>query len=225
MSERLSTGVPGLDDLIEGGLLKESTTLVSGGAGTGKTIMSCQFLWQGLQNGEKGLFITMEEDVDDIIDDAREFGWDFDEYRKEGMFDIVFLNPFRGSGLEDKIREAIDEVDADRVVIDSTSVFGMYTNSKGEVRKQLYELIKELKRAGVTSLLTSEIPDEEEGMSRFGVEEFVADGVILLTGYSLGEATFRSLQVVKMRRTEIDEDICNLHVTGEGISVEKEETF
>lgn len=216
-----------MDDLIEGGLPEGSVTLVSGGAGTGKTIFCCQYLWHGLENGENGLFVTMEEDADDILDDAAEFGWDFEDHTKEGSFNIQFLNPFQVSGgFDDRIREFMEEVDADRVVVDSTSVIGMYSKNKGEIRRQLYELIKELKRAGVTAILTSEIPQIEEGrMSRFGVEEFVTDGAILLSGFSLGEATFRSLQVVKMRRTDIEEDICNLNIGDEGISVEREETL
>ncbi len=227
MVERVTTGIDGLDDLIEGGLPKGSVTLVSGGAGTGKTIFCCQYLWNGLENGENGLFVTMEEDAEDILNDAREFGWDFEDQDHDGTFDIQFLNPFQVSGgFDDRIREYMNDIDADRVVIDSTSVIGMYSKNKGEIRRQLYELIKELKRAGVTAVLTSEIPQIEEGrMSRFGVEEFVTDGAILLSGFSLGEATFRSLQVVKMRRTAIEEDICALNISDDGISVEREETL
>ncbi len=163
MTSRKATGIDGLDELIEGGLPENSVTLVSGGAGTGKTLFCCQYLWEGIQNGENGLFITMEEDVDDILEDAKEFGWEFSDYQDDGRFDITFMNPFSiDSGFDDHIRKEIEDVDADRVVIDSTSVMGMYTDDEGDIRRQLYELIKELKRSGVTTILTAEIPKKDE---------------------------------------------------------------
>lgn len=224
MVERIKTGINGLDELIQGGVPKGSNTLLSGGAGTGKTLFCCQFLWEGLQNGENCLYITMEEDPDDIKDDAREFGWTFDDY--EETFKIEFMNPFQVSGgFDDHIRELIDEVDADRVVIDSTSVMGMYAESGGEIRKQLYELIKTLKRAGVTTIMTAEIPKKDDGASsRYGVEEFVADGVIVLKGLGVGGEMGRRLVIEKMRRTDFEEDIYPMDINiDKGIVVHEPE--
>ncbi|MFB6294389.1 MAG: RAD55 family ATPase [Candidatus Nanohaloarchaea archaeon] len=226
MVERISTGIPGLDDLIEGGFPENSVTLVSGGAGTGKTIFSSQYLWHGLENGENCLFVTLEEEPDEIKADAAEFGWTFDKY-EDDAFNIIYINPFKDAGgFADRIREEIEEIGADRVVIDSTSTMGMYSDDPGKIRERLYGVVRKLRRADVTSIITSEVTDNVGSqLSRFGVEEFVADGVINLTGFSLGESSFRSLQVVKMRKTDIAEDICSLDISADGISVEQEETL
>lgn len=226
MVERIDTGIPGLDDLIEGGLPEGSVTLVSGGAGTGKTIFCSQYMWHGLQNDENCLFITLEEEPGEVKEDAHEFGWDFEEYEGDS-FKIIYLNPFKDAGgFVDRIRQEIDEIDADRVVLDSTSVLGMYDDKPGKIRERLYDLVRKLRRDEVTTVLTSEITENTGShLSRYGVEEFVADGVVKLTGFSLGESTFRSLQVVKMRKTDIDEDICSVDISEEGFSVEPEETL
>ena len=222
MVERVETGIHGLDDIIEGGFPKTSVTLVSGGPGTGKTILCSQFLWHGLQIGENSLFITMEEQVDDILEDADEFGWDFQRYIDEGSFKIEYINPFRvDTGFEDNIRRKIEDIDADRIVIDSTSVIGMYADSKGKIRRRLYELINMLKKNDVTCIMTAESPKDKEGITRYGIEEFVTDGLIVLEGFGIGGEMGRKLIVHKMRKTDFKEDIYPLEFTSEGLKVEE----
>ncbi len=226
MVERVKTGIHGLDELIQGGLPETSVTLVSGGPGTGKTLFCSQFLWTGLMNGENCLFITMEEEVEDIIDDAAEFGWDFRKYIDEGRFKIDYMNPFRvDTGFEDRIRNKIEDVNADRIVIDSTSVMGMYADSKGKVRRQLYDLIKMVKKHSVTCIMTAEIPKGNDmGMSRYGVEEFVSDGVIMLKGLGIGGEMGRKLIIQKMRKTKFEGDIYPLTFKEDGLHVEEADT-
>src|SRR5512135_3680020 len=93
--ERVPTGIPGLDKLIEGGLVKGSTTLVSGAAGTGKTIFCSQFLMEGLKRGESCMFITLEEKPEDIIADVKRFGWDFKKYISDKKLFLDFQDPFQ----------------------------------------------------------------------------------------------------------------------------------
>ncbi len=225
MADRVSTGIPGLDELIEGGFIDSSVNLVSGGAGTGKTLFSCQYLWNGLENGENCLFISLEEEPDEIILDAREFGWDFEQYDDTDQFKIVYLNPFKDSGgFSDRIRSEVDHIDADRVVIDSTSVMGMYDENPGRIRERLYTIVRMLRRKDVTSIVTSEIPrGEGEKVSRYGVEEFVSDSVIVLRGLGMGGEMGRRLIVEKMRRTDFDEDIYPLEFTEDGLEVHEPE--
>ncbi len=224
MVERISTGIPGLDELIEGGFPEGSVTLLAGGAGAGKTLFSSQFLWHGLENGEKGLYITLEEEPDDIKGDAAEFGWEFEEHEGDS-FRITYLNPFKDSGgFADRIRKEIDEIGADRVVIDSVSVMGMYDETPGKIRERLYDLIRKLKREEVTVIMTTEIPrGQSDAISRFGVEEFVADGVIVLRGMGVAGEMGRRLRVEKMRRTDIAGDIFPLRFTDNGLKVEEPE--
>lgn len=209
MVERISTGIPGLDDLIEGGFPTGSVTLVSGGAGTGKTIFCSQFLWHGLENGDSCLFVTLEEEPEEVKADAEEFGWLFDDYEETGDFKIIYLNPFQdGGGFADRIVEEMNDIGANRVVVDSTSVMGMYNDNPGKIRQRLYDLVRKLRRESVTAVMTSEIPNEEEDrVSRYGVEEFVADALIVLQYVSIGQESFGNLEVRKMRRTEITKGI------------------
>lgn len=225
MTERVSTGIPGLNELIEGGFVKGSVTLLSGSAGTGKTLFCSQYLWHGLQNEENCLFVTLEEDPEEIKLDAKEFGWDFEAYEDEGRFRIMYLNPFKDSGgFVDRIRGAIEDIDADRVVVDSTSVMGMYDENPGRIRERLYDLVRKLRRQNVTAIITGEIPRGEEGkVSRFGVEEFVSDGLIVLRGLGMAGEMGRRLVIEKMRRTDFEEDIFPLEFTDDGLRVEEPE--
>ncbi len=219
--ERVPTGIPGLDELIQGGFVKGSSNLVTGPAGAGKTIFSSQYIWEGLKRGEKCWFITFEELPEDIIDDVSVFGWDFKGEMEKGNLILEYSDPFSLTDIISPMVEKIQNNNITRVVIDSTSLFGLYFQNPAEVRKQLYKLVMALKRSGATSLLTAEIPEESHKLSRFGVEEFVVDGVIVLHYIGLGEGTYRSLQVRKMRRTKHSHEIHPIKITENGIEVVK----
>jgi len=223
--ERVETGIAGLDKLVEGGLIRGSATLVTGGAGTGKTIFCSQFIMRGLQKGETCLYLTLEEPPEDIKDDVKTFGWDFEESIKKKSLFIEYKDPFQMTDIVAPLMERIKEHKIQRVVIDSTSLFGLYFKDAFEIRKQLYKLVMALKSTGATSILTAEITDEAGGkLSRFGVEEFVADGVIKLYGMKIGEGSFRSLQVIKMRRTRHAEDVFPFEFGKSGIAVKSRES-
>lgn len=219
--ERVPTGIPGLDKIMQGGLVKGSTTLISGSAGTGKTILCAQFLWHGLKLGENCMFITFEESAEDIIKDAKVFGWDFESYEKKGKLIIEYRPPLKTEDLfffENEIRK----YKITRVALDSTSVMSMTCESNFEIRRSLFKLINVLKNTGATSLLTAEIvTGDKDRISRFGVEEFVADGAIALYSTGVGEGSYRSLQIIKMRRTKHSQDIHPLEVTNKGLVMHK----
>ncbi|MCD6591311.1 MAG: AAA family ATPase [Candidatus Aenigmarchaeota archaeon] len=226
--QRVSSGIPGLDELIEGGFVKGSTILVTGGTGTGKTTFCCQFLWHGLKNGEPGVYITLEEDPDDIKEDMKRYGMNFDEYEKKGIFKMVYQNPFEVSEITSNVVDIINSINAVRVVLDPISLIGMYIKDPVVLRKKLFELIRVLKRTGATILITSEILESDMGenvgsLSRFGVAEFVADGVIVLHFFGIGEISSHSLLVRKMRRTKHSVDIYPFEMKRNGIVVKKNE--
>lgn len=225
MSDRIPTGVPGLDELIEGGFVNSSVVLVSGGAGTGKTLLCSQYLWEGLQNGENALFVTLEEEPEEIKKDAKEFGWDFDKYEEKNQFRIIYLNPFKDSGgFTDRIRSEIDHIDADRVVIDSTSVMGMYDDNSGRIRERLYTLVRMLRRKGVTSIVTSEIPrNEGDRVSRYGVEEFVSDAVIILHYMGIGAGIYRNIEIPKIRKTNQKKGTYPMMIDENGVQIFEDE--
>lgn len=225
---RVSTGVDGLDELIEGGFPESSITLISGGAGCGKTIFCNQYLWDGLEKGEKVRYISLEEPIDDIMKDAQVFGWDFKKYKDDDQYKIAYIKPSSGSrGFIDKVNELASDEGVNRLVIDSISVMlGAYGGTQAKKRDNLYDLVRNIKRAGPTTIMTSEIPEnDEDALSRFNVSEFVADGVVVLYYTGVGEGTFRNLEVRKMRRTNHVPGTHPFKITDDGINVTKETGF
>lgn len=224
-TERVSTGIPGLDKLMQGGYIQNDIYLVTGGTGTGKTLFCCQFLWDGLQKGEKCIFFSLEELPDDVLHDAENFGWDFQKYIDKKTFLIEYQDPFEMVDITTLVKEKIEKFGATRVVIDSTSIFGMVFKDENELRKRLYELIKTLKKTDTVVLMTAEVLEDAKGLSRFGVEEFVVDGVIILNYLGIGEVSSRSLQIRKMRRTNHGTDVYLLEIGKNGIAVKPPESY
>lgn len=221
---RIKTGIRNYDDIIEGGFIPNSVNLVSGGAGTGKTIFGLQFLWNGLKRFlEPGLYVSFEESTDDLKSDAARFGWDFSKYSDK--FKFTYHAPYEIERFNEKLERDIKDLKAKRVVIDSTSTFGMALQDEYEVRRKLYELIRSLKKMGCVSLLTSEIvggSDLSEGgskLSRFGVEEFVCDSVTVLYYAGLGGSSDRTLRVIKSRETNQKKGLFPMEITDKGIIV------
>jgi KaiC/GvpD/RAD55 family RecA-like ATPase len=219
--DRIPSGIPGLDNLIGGGLVKKSMTLLTGVTGAGKTIFCSQFLWEGLQKGEPCIYLSLGEDPDQIKADALQFGWDFDKYEKKGIFRIIFYEPVEMTDFSSTLLEEIKQINAKRIVIDPVSIFGLYVKDAAAVRKKLYRIISSIKSTNCTSIMTSEVLEDSKALSRFGVEEFVSDAVIVLNYFGLGEMSARSLIVRKMRRTDHGKDVYPFDITKKGIIVKK----
>jgi len=214
--DRVPTYIPGLDKILKGGFPKGSVILVSGNCGSGKTILSGQYIWNGAIRGEKGLYISTEERVEDLIRDFSEFGWDFSKNRK---IKVTFMTPLDIEKEIATIEALIEKEKIQRLVIDSISLLGLYYKDEYEIRKKIYQLINSLKRKGVTAILTSEIVEGSNALSRYGVEEFVVDGVIILKYSGLGGEYDRSLEVRKMRRTAHSRDEFPFKIGNKGIVV------
>jgi KaiC/GvpD/RAD55 family RecA-like ATPase len=221
--ERISTGIKGLDNLMEGGFIKGSCVLLAGSTGTGKTIFCAQYLHEGLKRGEKCLYITLEESPDDIIGDVERFGWDFRKYAQNGQLTIIYKNPFELVSLPREFLSAITQKGYMRVAIDSTSVVGLYFKNPFEARKQLFVTLNALKRTGATTVITAEAPEDGHMLTRFGVEEYITDGVLTLHYLGLGGSEYHSLQIRKMRRTDHGKDVYPMRITGDGITIKKTE--
>jgi len=231
--ERVKTYIPGLDKIIQGGLVKNSLNLVSGGAGTGKTVFCLQYLYNGVVvEDQHALFVSFEENIDDLREDAKGFGWDFKKLEDMKKFRFTYLSPYNLRNFKEELSTEINLLDAKRVVIDSTSTFGLGLDSAFEVRKELYLLSKELKKLNCTTIITSEISGEMRldtshgSMSKFGVEEFVADSVITLHYAGLGGSSDRAMRVVKMRRTNHFRGPIPTQITSKGMQVlSKEKSY
>jgi len=167
------------------------------------------------------MYITFEEMPDEIKADANTFGWDFDKYEKNGKFSITHKDPFQVTDITTRLQNEIRQGKISRVVVDSTSLLGLYFKDPHDIRRELYKLISALKASGTTSLLTAEVP-QHNGISRYGVEEYVTDAVIVLYDIGIGGERGSNIQVRKMRRTKIEKGYFPLLFTKNGLKVGKE---
>lgn len=224
---REESGIPGLDNLVEGGFVKNSINLIAGQTGTGKTIFGMQFLLQGLKNGESCVYLTLEQKVEDILADMSKFGWDveFKKYIAAGKFILSSHNPSDIKDLEAVSYQYIKKVNASRFVLDSLSIatMGWKLSSMdiGKIRGEIFSYMAMLKNSGTTTLLITEIPEaEEKKLSRFGFEEFLADGIIKLHFLEYATSgTPRSISIRKMRRTTHETGVYPLEISKNGMRV------
>lgn len=216
--ERVSTGIPGLDEILGGGYPKGTNVLVCGASGTGKTIFCMQFLREGITaRQEGGIFITLEERTPDLREEMLSLGWDLAEHEKNGNLVIVDAASSRinlpstdefkmGSGFDIdslilEVHRVTTKINAKRLVLDSIPALELKINEPSEFRKTLFRLSSLLLEIGITSLMTTESA-EPYLISRYGIEEFVSRGVIVLSLEEEASDLKRFLRVRKMRGTK-----------------------
>jgi circadian clock protein KaiC len=211
--EKLQTGIAGFDHIANGGLPKHRTTLVSGTAGSAKTVFAAQFLVEGIRRGENGVFVTFEESPADIRKNMLGFGWDIAAWEAEGKWAFVDAAPqaenleyvvsgdFDLGALLARIEHAVDKAKAKRVCMDSLGAISVQFTNQSTVRGELFRIASRLKHLEVTSVMTAERIEEYGQIARFGVEEFVADNVLILRNVLEGEKRRRTLEILKFRGT------------------------
>jgi len=233
--ERVNTGVPGLDELVEGGFPKGDTILIAGKAGTGKSILAIQFLYNGVvQYGETGVLVTLEEPPRLIKRNMMIFGMDLAKMEKERKLAIVDLSPskevtpvtmgefpsFDLSGLEAIIMSHVKKLKATRVVIDTLSILAYKFRSRDILREEFFKLTANITKKGVTLLLTSEIPEHHLGLGVFDVEAFLASGVLVLYNEKISDTLrSRSIEVLKLRGSKHSSRIHPMRITDVGVRV------
>lgn len=220
---RVETGIPGFDNLIEGGLVPGSTNLIAGNAGTGKTLFCMQYLWNGLLKGENCVYVTLEQRPEDILTDVARFGWDFGKFAAAGKFRLESLIASDISTVTTKIVESVKKIKATRFALDSLTIATMGWKERPDeafqLRSKAFDMLNTLKSLGVTSMVISEVVrGENMQISKFGFEEFVVDSVVLLNYMSIGGAS-RNLNILKMRRTDHGKKIYPFDITKSGIIV------
>ncbi len=199
--ERIRTGIEGFDELVEGGLPEKSLVLLTGTTGTGKSIFGMEFLIDGALRGEPGVYISLQESMEETMRQMRFFGWPVDTLIEEGKLLIVQPELYNFEGLLTSIEDSIDRVKAKRLVIDSISIIGMYFEEPFKIRKSLLDIGQLLKKLGCTTIAISEIGEGEIELSAYGIEEFVSDGVIVLYYIKRGNMFLRAVTVRKLRST------------------------
>jgi circadian clock protein KaiC len=213
--DRCETGIDALDNIVDGGIPRGNTVLVTGSVGTGKTTLSMEFLVHGALEGENCLFISVTESCEKLMTNIIPYEFFDDKLIREGK--LVFLDMpviYSQLGLEqlefdmeevdvlvDAISDIVTELQTSRLVIDSITSVCYRLRTQEKIREFILRLGAVLSAKGCTSLLVSEISPAEERYSLFGVEEAIADGIIFMGNLERRGDLLRTLQVVKMRGT------------------------
>ncbi|HEV7668964.1 MAG TPA: circadian clock protein KaiC [Thermoanaerobaculia bacterium] len=207
---KAATGIRGLDEISGGGLPRGRPTLVCGSAGCGKTLLATEFLVRGaVEMGEPGVFVSFEETAAELTQNVRSLGFDLDELEAAGKILVEAIHIERSEieetgeydleGLFIRIGLAIDSIGAQRIVLDTIeNLFGGLSND-AILRSELRRLFRWLKDRGMTTVITGERGDGQ--LTRHGLEEYVADCVILLDHRVNGQLSTRRLRIVKYRGT------------------------
>jgi len=234
--KKIKTSINYVDDLLYGGIPERNVVLLSGGPGTGKTIFSQQFLWNGLVNGENGVYVALEEHPYQIKQNMLQFGWDVRKFEEEGKFAMVdAFTAGIGKAKEfekyivydltdirefiDVLREAIKDTNAKRVVIDSVTT--LYINKPAIARSIVLQLKRVLAGLGVTSIFVSQVSVGERGFGGPGVEHGV-DGIIRLDLDEIDGELVRSFLIWKMRGTKHSMKRHLMEITDKGVIVHKD---
>lgn len=224
--ERVKTGVPGLDDMMDGGIPKGNLVVLSGDPGSGKTVLCWQFIYEGISKyNEPAAYVSLEETEETIYESAIQFGWDLKSFVKEGKLVIVTVELYDFERLKAAIEDNVRKINAKRVVIDPGVIFRLFFDMELDARKRIVSLGKMLKAIGTTTVITNEI-SLDKLTSLYGLEEYVADGVVLLYHTKIKNRFVRSIAVLKMRNTDITEALRPVKITDQGITVlDKSELF
>jgi circadian clock protein KaiC len=211
--EKLETGIPGFDFLSEGGLPRGRATLIAGTAGSAKTVFACQFLAEGIKKGENGVFVTFEEPPAALRKNMRGFNWNIRQWEEERKWSFVDASPqpeekplvtgeYDLGALLARVEFAIRKNNAKRVSMDSLGAIFTHLSDSAQVRSDLFRLASALRELEVTAIMTAERTQEYGDISRYGVEEFVADNVVILRNVLADEKRRRTIEILKYRGTD-----------------------
>jgi circadian clock protein KaiC len=204
---KAATGIEGLDEITAGGVPRGRPTLVAGGPGCGKTMLGAHFLVHGARHGEPGVFVTFEESADELALNLRSLGIDLDDLQRRRLMAVDHVHIERAEieetgeydleGLFIRIGHAIDSIGAKRIVLDTLEALFSGLPNHAVLRAELRRLFRWLKDRGMTALITGE--RGERSLTRYGLEEYVADCVIVLDHRIVDQVSTRRLRVVKYR--------------------------
>ena len=223
--DRIDVGIEGLDEMVLGGVPKRSLMVAIGAAGTGKTTFGLQFLTEALQNDGRAIYVTLEESREAILSTAEEKGWPFREWREEGRLAIVAMDPIEManslSSIRNDISRLVEEFNADRLVLDSVSLLEMMYDHPAQRRSEVFDFARSLKRAGVTTMLTSEANSDDPYTSRYGIIEYLVDAVFILQYVRPSDfrETRLAVEIQKIRDANHSRETKPYEITNEGISV------
>ncbi len=219
---RIPTGIEGLDAMMQGGFPSGSVTLVAGGSGVGKTLTGLHFITEGVRLKEPGVYVSFQETPGHLNALGKGFGWNLDEMQQTKLLKVLYTSPVEMSVDQHTmvIKNCISELGAKRVVIDSLSDIEIATPDKVRYRDYVYSLVNYFRAQGITSLLTTEIPElfGTLQLSSHGIS-FVSDNIILLRYVELGSRITRAISILKMRGSDHDKTMKEFEITSKGLQV------
>jgi KaiC/GvpD/RAD55 family RecA-like ATPase len=235
---RVHTGIPGLDDLLEGGFPEKTVNLVVGPTGSAKTLFGMQFIYSGAKDfDEVGIYLTLEERRENIQRAMKGFGMDVEKYEKEGKLILVDVGKIRTKAssegdikrvtvgfnkLTNFLQKFLKSTKAKRLVLDSITAAGLSYKEQEVMRQELFAFTSFLQSTDITAVLITESLNETGDMTRYGVEQFIADSFINLGLERVGTELRRTITVRKMRFTRHNTKVHPLLITNNGIIIEAE---
>jgi circadian clock protein KaiC len=236
MKARIPTGIPGLDELISGGFPENTVNLVSGPAGSAKSLMAIQYIYNGVKDkDETGIYLTLEEPRENIIRAMSVYGMDITKYEEDGKLILLDLGEVRRRletseeegvvGFEaiiNLLKNLLKFTGAKRMAVDSVTAVGLYyEDSPGKLRRELFKFAGFLKEQNITTLIVTESIEDGE-LTRYGIEQFIADSFIVLGLEDVKGELRRTITVRKMRFTKHDTMKHPMLITSSGINVSAE---
>ena len=238
-TRRTPTGIQGLDQILGGGFPEGRVILVLGEPGAGKTILCSQFLFNGIKKfDECGLLVSLEENKSHYRREMLQFGWDFADAEEQGKFAYVDASPIRAIPGEVKmgkqtigrsdfsllsllelLRSNAKAINARRIVVDPISLLIFQYSDDTERRRALLDLVEAMTETGATCILASELRQVGLQGRTLQLEEYLVHGVVLMQTITSGKVMERSIQVEKMRETEIDRQARPYRIMSSGIEV------
>lgn len=224
--QRIHSGIEGLDEMMNGGIPQGNLVVLSGDPGSGKTVLCWEFIYDGIvQYNENAVYVSLEDTEETIYSGALEFGWDLKKLVDSGKLIIITIELYDFERLKAAVEDNVKAIGAKRVVIDPGVIFRLFFDRELDARKRIVSLGKMLKLIGTTTIITNEISLDNMS-SLYGLEEYVADGVILLYHTKMKNRFIRSIAVLKMRNTSITEKLKPIKITNTGLKVlSKSELF
>lgn len=218
---RISSGVPGLDEMMHGGLPRGGSTLVLGPSGCGKTALALRFIMEGLQNGERGLYVTFQENANQLIRKAAGFGWDLKPHIDAGLLKIFHVN--EGSldldYIATEVRNEVAKGNLQRMVIDSLAEMVVAARESERFSAFARTLLGSLRAAGVSVLTTSETSSLGPTPELIGGLSFLYHNVVLLRYIEQGSEVGRAVAIIKMRNSNHEKGLWTFAITNRGFEV------
>ena len=242
--ERSYTGIPGLDEILTGGLPRGRVVLALGEPGAGKTILCTQFLVNGIEKfNEKGLYVSLEESKEQYVEEMNALGWDIEGLERTGQLSFIDASPIRSLppevqvgnvsigkvefsllSLLEVIKNRAVSVGAQRIVVDPVSHLIFQYSDLTLRRKATLDLVQALTKTGATCLLASELAEVGGTTRKLQIEEYLAHGIILMQTTTSGKSLQRVIQVEKMRGMPIDRTPRPYNIAQNGIEVYSKES-